>query len=273
VAIQSKTENKSVGYGLLRRFAPRNDGFTLAEVLITLVIIGIIAAITVPNMINNHNKIIWATQLKKTYSILSQGFSKMLFDDGVKSLDDVSLINHLSGNCSFLSHDDGCGYFYNNLKKYFNVLTIKNIENEKYSRILTSLGITNSNTIYDAVYFNDGSILLFQIYKPADNQGIDCETIKSAGGKLCKRTANIIVDVNGERGPNKIGRDLFWLVVGDDAHVYSYRGIDFSLFYRGNDSIYWKNSSGSAGCSGNTSDDIGWACSARIMENSWVIDY
>ena len=49
-------------------------GFTLAEVLITLGIIGIVAAMTLPALISNHNKKVIATQLKQNYSIISQAF-------------------------------------------------------------------------------------------------------------------------------------------------------------------------------------------------------
>lgn len=41
-------------------------GFTLAEVLITLGIIGIVAALTLPSMINNSNKKEFEALLKKT---------------------------------------------------------------------------------------------------------------------------------------------------------------------------------------------------------------
>ena len=46
--------------------------FTLAEILITLGVIGIVAAITMPTLIQNHKKKVAVTQLKATYSILSQ---------------------------------------------------------------------------------------------------------------------------------------------------------------------------------------------------------
>ncbi|MDD3238109.1 MAG: type II secretion system protein [Candidatus Gastranaerophilales bacterium] len=46
--------------------------FTLAEVLITLVIIGVIAALTIPALLNNTNKEEYKTGVKKAYSVLSQ---------------------------------------------------------------------------------------------------------------------------------------------------------------------------------------------------------
>ena len=46
--------------------------FTLAETLITLGVIGVVAAITIPNLIAHYQKESVATQLKKTYSTISQ---------------------------------------------------------------------------------------------------------------------------------------------------------------------------------------------------------
>ena len=50
----------------LKRF-----GFTLPEVLITLGIIGVVAALTIPNFIENYNKRATAVRLKKTYNTLA----------------------------------------------------------------------------------------------------------------------------------------------------------------------------------------------------------
>ena len=50
----------------------KNQGFTLAETLITLGIIGVVAAMTVPVLISNTNGAKYRSQLKKTYSTLNQ---------------------------------------------------------------------------------------------------------------------------------------------------------------------------------------------------------
>ena len=56
--------------------------FTLAETLITLVIIGVVAALTIPNLIINHQKEETITKLKKTYSTLAQITHKAIADHG-----------------------------------------------------------------------------------------------------------------------------------------------------------------------------------------------
>lgn len=59
----------------------RINAFTLAEVLITLGIIGVVAAITIPTLVNKNNEKIRETQLKKAYSTLSQVNRLMLAKD------------------------------------------------------------------------------------------------------------------------------------------------------------------------------------------------
>ena len=54
--------------------------FTLAEVLITLGIIGIVAAMTIPGLISNYQKKQTVTKLQKAISILNQAY-KLSFDD------------------------------------------------------------------------------------------------------------------------------------------------------------------------------------------------
>ena len=48
------------------------NAFTLAEVLVTLGIIGVVAALTIPALIANYRNMVLENQFKKSYSILSQ---------------------------------------------------------------------------------------------------------------------------------------------------------------------------------------------------------
>lgn len=55
-------------------------GFTLAEVLITLGIIGVVSAMTIPNLIAKYQKEQTVVKLKKAISILNQAY-KLSYDD------------------------------------------------------------------------------------------------------------------------------------------------------------------------------------------------
>jgi len=57
--------------------------FTLAEVLITLGIIGVVAAMTIPTLINTTQEIEYKTAYKAAYSDISQAFSKAIYDNSL----------------------------------------------------------------------------------------------------------------------------------------------------------------------------------------------
>lgn len=59
-----------------------NRAFTLAEVLITLGVIGVVAAITIPTLIQNYQKQVTVNRLKETYSILEQAVKMSEIDNG-----------------------------------------------------------------------------------------------------------------------------------------------------------------------------------------------
>lgn len=59
-----------------------NKAFTLAEVLITLGIIGIVAAMTLPGVINNSRSKQLETAFKKNYSSISQALAMYQAETG-----------------------------------------------------------------------------------------------------------------------------------------------------------------------------------------------
>ena len=78
-------------------------GFTLAEVLITLGIIGVVAAMTIPALLNNYYEKQTVTRLKSTYSILTNAIRSAEEENGeISALDAkyneevaTKLANHL----------------------------------------------------------------------------------------------------------------------------------------------------------------------------------
>lgn len=64
------------------RFMKTNKGFTLAEVLITLGIIGVVAAMTIPSLINKYQKLVFINRIKTTNVILSEAMTMAVADYG-----------------------------------------------------------------------------------------------------------------------------------------------------------------------------------------------
>ncbi|MBR1753527.1 type II secretion system protein, partial [bacterium] len=73
------SETPKAGSESVRKFA-----FTLAEVLITLGIIGVVAALAIPTLISNNNKRIVETRLAKFYSNMNQAVELSEVENGSK---------------------------------------------------------------------------------------------------------------------------------------------------------------------------------------------
>lgn len=72
------------------RFLNSKYAFTLAEVLITLVVVGIIAALTIPTTISTYRKSVVESRLKASFSNLSNAVNRSVVDNGSIVLWDYS---------------------------------------------------------------------------------------------------------------------------------------------------------------------------------------
>ena len=65
--------------------------FTLAEVLVTLGIIGVVSAMTVPTLMQNHQRKTYVTQLHKVYNEMQQAFLQEITDKNALNLKEAGL--------------------------------------------------------------------------------------------------------------------------------------------------------------------------------------
>ncbi|MBO6087124.1 type II secretion system protein, partial [bacterium] len=148
----------------LGRGGDKKSAFTLAEVLITLGVIGVVAAMTLPTLIHNYQKTVYVNQLKKSYSILEQAFQKMMADDGVQKLSDTSVwASKGNTTCAYYmtpyTGNSNCKAFVNSLNKYIKIIGI-----EKYvDKIPYLKGNETMNYInYDSLVLSDGTMIMFE---------------------------------------------------------------------------------------------------------------
>ena len=78
-------------------------GFTLAEVLITLMIIGIVAALTIPSVISNYQQQEFKTGLKKAVSVLNEAIQTNIALDGETPYENSNLISYLQRHMNTMS--------------------------------------------------------------------------------------------------------------------------------------------------------------------------
>lgn len=172
----------------------RRLGFTLAEVLITLGIIGVVAAMTMPTLMNSTNGIERRTAYKKALSVLSQAIVLNV------ALDDYDLAD--------TSVTDTTGTSVFNL---FN--TRMNVINTTVSTPwgpTEGEGETQTNMFGNAsnytLFFNDGIVFSFRKTAAQCTDGNDSigHTDRSdTGTTTAKGKCWGVIDINGSKSPNK----------------------------------------------------------------------
>ena len=216
------------------------QGFTLAEVLITLGIIGVVAALTMPSLIANHKKKEIITKLKRQYSVFLQVIKRSEADNGdiadwdwsqsVELFTETYILPYLqiSKNCSTTGTD--CWLPDN--KAY----GLHGSRIEDYSR-----------TNYYTAVLNDGTSLVF---------------LKQSG----PHHFHITVDINGAKPPNKFGIDTFAMTLVQDKLIENnLNNVEQPGFYFQGSGLPYETLL--SNCS--TSDGI--LCGALYQHDGWEI--
>ena len=178
--------------------------------LITLGIIGVVAAMTMPTLIQKNQEKVTITKLKKMYSILSQAYLYAVEDNGTPDLWGF-------GNRDAGAEEDDVSYQANNSlivrdKLFQNVKSLK-----KCDKALSKdeCGLSNTyyfenktvdselNTKSSGVASIDGSNIIV-----IANSG-NCTEVRGTGKYLSNVCAIIYLDINGSNAPNTHGKDIF----------------------------------------------------------------
>ncbi len=256
-ATNSEKDNKNIKNLLLYSlgsslFPKKKLAFTLAEVLITLGIIGIVAAMTIPALINKKQKAEIETQLKENYSIIQQSL-KMAEND------DIAIDSYLAENIESVK-----SWFYTNLAPYMKYSHVCfNAEGcwqsmgptKTLAGTVARYNQTNIGVGYNIVTIklNNGANVSFDSYGTND--------IKTLLGRNCTyedKALGIFIDVNGDRKPNIIGKDIYVAVWTDKGLLPA--GIDET------EATVDSNCSATA-----NTVNAGYYCLLKVKNNGWKI--
>ena len=237
-------------------------GFTLAEVLVTLAIIGVVAALTIPVVISNYNKQQWYTRFMKAYNTLSNAINITVSEYG----------NY--GNW----HGDEDWTWLDHMNHAFG----------KYLKVENACDISDTDNYYSNCVSPDAEVkILSNNSGPADfmadshpNSGNPFEVIYvlqdgtfigvTPGGAI-NGFIDFIVDTNGvKKGPNILGRDVFLFVLLRINNTD--RLVPFGIY----DNTDWVdpplrtkeeviNGEGDYSCNPNDSASMGLSCGARLL--------
>lgn len=217
--------------------------FTLAEVLITLGVIGVVAAMTIPTLMNNINDLDTKTRLKKVYSVLSQAAMQATTDNGGTfanlwsyNYDNVALKNVM---VRYLKVTKDCGGTSGSVES-----TNSPITNGCWvtRTAMDKTDITGFDGYAGAV-LADGTMMIFRAHEP------DCTV--SGVADVC---GWVLADINGSKSPNKQGKDTFWFYFNPDGTV----GV-------GGDAGIGAARGGGACTGSETGYQSGWSCTYKYL--------
>lgn len=214
--------------------------FTLAETLITLVIVGVVAALAIPALISKYQKHTYVAGVKKAYSVVSQAV-KMIpitenvsFEDGY--IDGIRLLDLLEKQLKVVKKCDST-----NIQECVDVEAIKKIPD----------------------------CFQYMCYgRPFEDVG----ALVTEDGMTFSSSYGIWVDVNGKKGPNKLGRDIFIFRIADRWSRDTSAGTVYPAgakldAERYDESLYWNNNPASPGCDGKDESSMD-VCAGRVLEEN-----
>lgn len=237
----------------------KRRGFTLAEVLITLGIIGVVAALTAPALVQNAGSAKVGPTLAKVVSSLENAHEGILTEQGANNLSAVA--SNSDEYCELLSSNiRKSSYGEGTLTEDDFSPTPKTWDN---SPLFASLGF-NYNT-FKEFKFSDGiDLMLF-----ASSQDLGLYEAKSS---FTGAYAVLLVDINGiKTKPNVAGKDIFIFYIDRTGQVIP-SGSNTEAWLRNNDT--YKYSSAGSNWSCNASEvSKGFGCAGSIFENNQKVIY
>lgn len=225
--------------------------------LITLGIIGVVAAMTLPSLITNYQKKQAVTQLKKAYSVLEQTIKMAEKDYGPINdwpewdTSGYDVLNkyfkpYLSGTITYQPNSDwGKGMCYDVTSKSHSNNSYSAYQYNWFGSVHISTPFIANNT--SSIKLTDGSCI-----------GINDN---NAGSYYQKR---IFIDINGSQTrPNTAGKDLFFFYINKQGFIKP-SGDDWTIENLKSTNSNACNQQAYLG---------GYVCAARIMAEGWEINY
>lgn len=175
--------------------------FTLAETLIALGVIGVVAVLTLPTLIQKQQEKITVQKLKASYSIIQQAFTLAMAENGTPDMWDIT------GNQSTAdTHIQLANKFVPHLKIIKNCIG----KDDQYTKQnCNAVGKTYRLNYYSSIVLSNGTSVTFRVLRPTCDNNYFINN-------LC---GFIYIDTNGLKGPNKYGYDSFTFFLTKDKIV------------------------------------------------------
>lgn len=248
-------------------------GFTLTEVLITLGIIGVVSALTLPSLSKYSQTSANAMKLKKCVQNIEQIFTVMIAQENTndifetqawKSSDDTATFVNCLQNYAIVGYDES------GIADLYGKNSIYSLDNNgKKGSLINNYGPFKD---YMPLVMEDGTFIFMRTYNKENSDAKNDSDMLMLGTALNAKAADIYIDVNGKKLPNTVGRDLFHFYLGQDGVLYPDGSKDFAAFKDG-EVTDWQGNKSEYKCTDDAKGNNGWPCTARLIEENYKVKY
>lgn len=244
------------------KFLNCKSGFTLAEVLVTLGIIGVVSAMTIPTLMQNHQKKVYITELHKVYNEFQQA-----------ALAQITSRNAINLTEAGVRSDAAMGTFIRNQFK-----VVKDCTGDPTDCLADSYTNMNGGAVRS---YSDTTAPCFVLASGAaicaKYQVSERELVNDSGvvvgislDYIANLMGDLIIDINGKQGPNVVGRDLFVAGIYSDGSVKS--ALQGPRLIRPGEEIKTNLAKCQSATKIERQGDASY-CFNEILSNNWEMDY
>lgn len=238
------------------------SGFTLAEVLVTLGIIGVVSAMTIPTLMQNHQRKVYVTQLHKVYNEFQQAATAQITERNAINLTEAGVRS-----------DEGMKTFLQNQFKVVKDCTGDPSEclADSYTNMNGGAVTSYSDTTAPCFVLASGAAICAK-YNPSE-QGIisNDHTIALNVNYIANLMGDLIIDINGKQGPNVVGRDLFIAGIYSDGTISSALSRALQVVRPGETPV--SNLGKCQRATSITRQSDASFCFSEILNNNWEMEY
>lgn len=228
-------------------------GFTLAEILVTLTIVGVVSAIVLPQFVTNAHNRANAAKLSSIISDYENVFAMMMLKENADDFFDTRF-----------------GSAYNK----------KNVENMRKELSAYTKVLRATSSLTDFGYVSSTPFYTISGGTPSGNMNLVAATSTPGGANLLfqeipsgKSYSTLFIDVNGNGVPNKYGRDVFAFALNNEGRLYPFGSENAAetLGVSNPGSYTWQSDDATYGCTGTGYDGLG--CTGKLVENNFKVDF
>lgn len=233
-------------------------GYTLMEILVTLAIVGVIAALVLPALLARVGKATIGEGLARGVELVQQGATNIKMEaqnnsDEGTAFENLASIRKsdigLDGN-NYITDDNS---FYNDTKSFF---AMEDVTYDVGSVRGYDDSDVNENLVSNFTAYKFNKVNIVVAFQNVTNNNI-------ANAENDDIISRVLIDANGTAAPNRFGKDVFLFGLTNDGRLIpagtnKYHDFDVNVAV--------------GACDG---DDVGngTACAARVASDKWEVKY